>query len=122
MICTRFLMLTCTMKALSNREVKLRIKSWENSEVLNKDKERNKAYQKYLKRKDIFCCNKCIYFRDETKILITRNKTSHLRDFFKQVQRTSKLYGVKSMKYLTKKGNLKIYIFMSMKSLSLIQS
>lgn len=47
-------MLTCTMKALLNREVKLRIKPWVNSEVLNKIRERNKAYQKYLKRKDMF--------------------------------------------------------------------
>ena len=104
-------MLTCTMKALSNREVKLRIKPWVNSEVLNKNKERNKAYQKYLKRKDIFWCNKCIYFRDETKILINRNQKSHLRDYFQASTQNFKTAWSKINEILNKKRNLEdIYL------------
>ena len=77
-------------KALSQKEVKMRKKPWITKQILTKIREKSKAYEKYLKSKDILWYNRYISSRNTVKRLIEKSKRSYYRNYFLENSKQSK--------------------------------
>ena len=77
-------------KTLSQKEVKMRKKPWITKQILTKIREKSKAYEKYLKSKDILWYNRYINSRNTVKRLIEKSKRNYYRNYFLENYKQSK--------------------------------
>ena len=65
-----------------HEKVKMRKKPWITKQLLTKIREKNKTYEKYLKSKYIFWCNRYINSRNAVKRLIEKKQKELLQKLF----------------------------------------
>ena len=69
-------------KILSNKETKLKRKSWISKVILTSVKIKSILYRKYLQKQDIFWYERYKFYRNKISKLISKSKQNHLQKFF----------------------------------------